>query len=141
MGLYGNNIIAFATLGVLIGVDEPAAVDSAETPFEDVTLLGRDFLIAQLMVDGIYQPGILNRAIKVEPKYVQDDAIVKPIVRLKTPKLQAKVPNDSANGITPEEFEAGQLISFAPRKGVAARSFSLAKIVKQTAAFVTFEIH
>ncbi len=141
MGFYGNNIIALVTGGTLAYIDEPASVDGAETPFEDVTVSGRAFLLEQLAEDGVYRPGVLNRAIKAIPKYETDDATIDPIARHRSPKLQVKVPNDPANGITPAEFEQGQVISIPPRKGAAARAFTLAKIVKQTAAFVTFEVH
>ena len=45
MGFYGNNIIALVTGGTLAYIDEPASVDGAETPFEDVTVSGRAFLL------------------------------------------------------------------------------------------------
>jgi len=141
MGYYGNNLVAWLMHGSLIYVDEPEATDSAETPFEEVTVLGRDFLLEQLAVDGVYQPGILNRAIKAIPKYVNDDDLTEPIIRHRSPRLEIKVPNDQSNGIIPSEFDTGQMISIPPRKGADARSFTLARIVRQTAAFVTFEAH
>lgn len=101
----------------------------------------RDIILDEFAVDGIYQPGILNRAIKAIPKYVQDDAQIDPAMRRRGPKLQVKVPNDPSNGIAADEFETGQLVSVPPRKGADARSFNLARIVKQNAAFVVYEVH
>ena len=109
--------------------------------FDEVTIIGRDFLIGQLAIDGVYQPGTLDRAIKAEVKYDNDDSPAEPIMRLRSPRLQVKVPNDSENGIEPSEFETGQTISLPPRKGADARVFTLTRIIKQTAAFVTFEAH
>jgi hypothetical protein len=142
MGNYGGNVVAAMTQGRLIYVDEPAAEDQELTPFDEAAVSTVDSFLAAWGVDGIYQPGVLNRAIRAIPKYVTDDAVVAGgAQRLRSPKLQIKVPNTAVNGITPAEFAPNQTVSVPPRKGADARQFQLARIVAQSSAWVTFELH
>lgn len=139
MGNYGNNITALVTAGVLIYVDEPAAEQIEDTAFDSRIIADRDIILDEFAVDGIYQPGVLNREIRAIPRYVSDDMANDPASRHRSPRLHVKVPNDPADGITADEFAPGQKISIPPRKGAGARSFGLLRIVKQSAAFVTYE--
>ena len=142
MGIYGGNVVAAMTQGRLIHVDEPAAEDQELTPFDEAAVATVASFLAAFGVEGTYQPGILNRAIEAIPKYVQDDAaLAGGAARLRSPKLQIKVPNTMVNGITPAEFAPNQTVIVPPRKGADARQFQLAKIVTQSAAWVTFALH
>ena len=92
-------------------------------------------------VSGIYQPGELNREIKVIIRYITDDGQVSPVVRHRSPIVFIRLANDSVTGISAEEFEQGQIISMPPRKGAEARDFRLARIIKQDAGMMTIEVH
>ena len=141
MSNYGNNITAIATHGRLIYVDESAGEDIAGTDFDNAVVAGRDSFLEMFGETVTYQPGVLNREITVIIKNAVDDHTVAPIQRHRSPKLQIKVANDSAIGISAEEFEPGQTISCPPRKGADARTFRLARIAKQTMAFVWYEAY
>jgi len=137
---YGNNITAIGSHGRLIYIDETAGVDIEDTPFDEAIVAARDSFLDLWGVDGYYQPGVLNRAIKAIPKYVEDDNLSMGTGRHKSPKLTIKVPHTTTLGITAEEFESNQTVSVPPRKGTAARSFRLVKILSQNAAWVTYEV-
>ena len=92
-------------------------------------------------VAGIYRPGVLDRAIQVIIRFDTDDGQVVPGSRRRSPVMRIQVANSATTGISTAEFEQGQLISLPPRKGVTAREFKLARIVKQTAGLVTIEVH
>ena len=139
MGNYGNNLTAIGTHGRLIFVDETAGVDIEETEFDSRQVAVRDTFLDFWGMDGIFQPGSLNRAIKYIPKFVEDANLSPNVLRHKSQILTIKVPNTATLGITAEEFESDQTVSVSPRKGVAARSFRLLRIVKQSAAWVTYE--
>lgn len=141
MGNYGGNVVAAMTQGRLVYVDEPTAEDQDLTTFDEAMVACRSAFLDQFAVDGVYQPGSLSRDIEAIPKYVADDVSAGNIRRLRSPKLHIKVPNTSVNGITPDEFEPNQTISIPPRKGADARTFQLARIVKQTGVWVTYELH
>jgi hypothetical protein len=142
MGNYGNNIVAYSSMGDLIYVDETAGVDIAETEFDRRQVAVRDTFLDFWGLDGIYQPGSLNRAIKYIPKFVEDANLSQGVSRLKSPLNTIKVPNTATLGITAAEFVSGQTVSIAPRKGADARVFKLTRIVpgKQSAAWVTYEV-
>lgn len=114
--------------------------------FDEILQDDADILLDVFGVDGVYLgigrgPGGLNREIKVIVQYVTDDGQVAPVVRHRSPIVNIKVANDSVTGISAEEFEQGQMINIPPRKGADARDFSLARILKQDAGMVTFEVH
>jgi hypothetical protein len=140
MGNYGNNITAIGTKGRLIYIDESAGVDIAETEFDERQVAVRETFLDFWGIDGIYQPGVLNRAIRYIPKFVEDANLSQGAGRLKSPILTIKVPHTSTLGITAEEFVSGQTVSIAPRKGADARQFQILRILKQSAAWVTYEI-
>lgn len=136
---YGNNITAYCSLGDLISIDESTGTDIEETEFDSEQVAVRDTFLDFWGMDGVYQPGSLNRAIRYIPKFIDDANIAANVIRHKSPVLTIKVPNTATLGITAEEFEPGQLVSIAPRKGADARSFRLTSILKQSAAWVTYE--
>ena len=92
-------------------------------------------------VAGIYRPGVLDRKIKGQISHVQDDATVAPIVRHRSPLINLKVANNSVTGISADEFEQGQVVSIPPRKGADAREFQMARIVRQDAGLIVYEVH
>ena len=141
MANYGGNIVAAMTQGRLIYVDEPTAEAQDLTPFDEAAVAAVPAYLAQYGVDGVYQPGVLNRAIGVIPIYEQDGAKIDPAQRMRSPKLRIKVPNTAVNGITPGEFAPNQTVSVPPRKGADARAFQLARIVSQSAAWVVYELN
>lgn len=141
MGYYGNNLGALVTGGVLVYVDEPTAGQVEDTEFDSLLLADRDIFLDTFGVSATYQPGVLNRSITVIVRYIEDAAQVLAGGRKRSPVINIKAANDPAAGISADEFEPGQLISVSPRKGSDARSFRLAVIVKQSAAFVTYECH
>ena len=109
--------------------------------FDEILVENADYYLDVFGVAGIYQPGVLDRAIQVIIRYVTDDGRVEPVVRHRSPIVHIKVANDSVTGISAEEFEQGQVINMPPRKGADARDFSLARILKQDAGMVTIEVH
>lgn len=139
MGNYGNNLTALTTGGTLIYVDESAGSDIEETPYDAMQVSVRDTFLDFWGMDGIYQPGSLNRAIRYIPKFIED-ANLTPGTRHKSVLNQIKVPNTVTLGITAEEFEQNQTVSISPRKGADARTFRLLRIIKQSAAWVTYEV-
>jgi len=142
MSNYGNNITAIATGGKLIYIDEPTYTAPDDlNDFDTAAVEARDTFLDTFGLDAIYLPGSLNRAITVIVRSIQDDATKQPIQRHRSPKLQIKVANDSAIGISADEFEPCQTISCPPRKGADARTFRLARIAKQTMAFVWYEAY
>jgi len=140
MSDYGNNLTAIGTKGRLVFIDEPTyeAPDDLNE-FDEAMLETRDTFLEQFGIDAIYQPGFLSRSIRVILKHLEDDSQVSPGMRHKSPNIQIKAANDSAIGIAASEFEPGQTISVPPRKGADARTFHLARIIKQTAVFVWYE--
>jgi len=141
MSIYGNNIIAFITLGAVIFVDEPTAEQVGETVFDDRAISVVDDFLAEFGIDGIYQPGSLNRPIRAIMKYQEDAGTVDPMHRHRSPILTMKVPNCQTEGITASEFESSQTVIVPPRKGADARLFHIARIFRQSAAWVTYELH
>ena len=141
MSIFGNNIIAFITLGSVIFVEEPTAEQVGETVFEDRAISVVDDFLDEFGIDGIYQPGSLNRPIRAIMKYKEDAATVDPMHRHRSPILTMKVPNCETEGITASESKSSQTVIVPPRKGADARLFHIARIFKQSAAWVTYEIH
>ena len=90
---------------------------------------------------GVYQPGILDRKIKGQIMFVEDDGTVAPVVRHRSPLINLKVHNNSVTGISADEFEQGQVVSIPPRKGADAREFQMARIVRQDAGLIVYEVH
>ena len=135
----GDNLIAAITGGVFVLVPIPK---TTQTQTFDEILVGNTPLLLDIFgVAGIYRPGILDREIQVIIRYVTDDGQVAPVVRHRSPIANIKVANDPVYGISAEEFEQSHIISIPPRKGADAREFSLARIIKQDAGMVTFEVH
>jgi len=139
MSNYGNNITAIATHGRLIYVDESAGEDIAGTDFDNAVVAGRDSFLDFFGIDGIYRPGVLSRSIRYIPKYIEDDNL-SPGSRHNSPILTIKCPNSQTLGITAEEFETSHTVSIAPRKGMDTRQFRMLRIVRQSAAWVTYEV-
>lgn len=90
---------------------------------------------------GIYRPGVLDREIQGIVRHVTDDGQVAPVLRHRGPIVNVKVANDPVIGISAEEFESGYVIKIPPRKGADPRDFQMARIVKQDAGMVTYEVH
>ena len=109
--------------------------------FDEITIDNADILLDEFGITGIYRPGVLDREIQVIVRYVTDDGQVAPVVRHRSPIVNIQAANNSATGISAEEFEQGQVINIPPRKGADARDFSLAKIVRQDAGMITIEVH
>lgn len=140
MSNYGNNLTAIGTHGRLIFVDESAGTDIEETEFDSRQVAVRDTFLDFWGMDGLYMPGSLNRAIKYIPKFVEDSNLSPGTIRHKSQLLTIKVPNTTTLGITADEFESGgKTVSVTSRKGADARTFNLTRIIKQSAAWVTFE--
>lgn len=55
--------------------------------------------------------------------------------------LRVTVKNDSGTGIAADEFTQADVIAVPPRPGAAVREFRLTKIVNQSEALITFEVH
>lgn len=140
MGNYGNNITAIATKGRLIYIDEPEGGTETETEFDSLLLTARDNFLDIFAIDGIYQPGVLNRAIRGIVNNIKDDDKAANTLRYKSPRIGLKVANDSSIGITAAEFVEGQTVSIPPRKGASPRSFQILRIVEQSAVWVTYEV-
>ena len=139
----GNNLIAAITGGVfvLMPVAETVALTEGILTHDEILVDNASILLATFGVTGIYSPGLLDREIQVIVRHITDDGQVPPVVRHRSPIVNIKVANNSTTGISAEEFEQGQLINIPPRKGADARDFSLARILKQDAGMVTFEVH
>jgi len=88
-----------------------------------------------------FQPGTLDRVITAIVKYPEDDAVVSPIARHRSPLIHIKVANDATLGIAASEFADNQTISVPPRSGATARVMQLARIVKADGIWVTYECH
>ena len=139
-----------ATIGLSFG----SAIDStvAEAPsgtqdiqglqtFDEIMVQNADVNLETFGVDGIYRPSVLNRAIRGHVIYPTDDDQVAPVSRHRGPTVHIKVKNNATIGITPEEFETGHIINIPPRKGADPRDFQMARIVRQNAGFVVYEVH
>ena len=139
---YGNNLTAIGTKGRLVYIEEPTyeAPDDLND-FDSAVLETRDTFLELYGVDAIYRPGVLSREITVIIKNLEDANQTSPAMRHRSPLIQIKAANDSAIGIAADEFEQGQTISCPPRKGADARTFRLARIAKQTMAFVWYEAY
>lgn len=109
--------------------------------FDEILVENAPIHLNEFGVTGTYQPGVIDRSIQVIVRYVTDDGQVAPVIRHRSPIIHIKVANNTVTGITPEEFEQGQKINMPPRKGAAARDFQLARIIKQDAGMVTYEVH
>ena len=112
--------------------------------FGDALISARDAQLDHFGVDATYQPGVLDREITAIVRYTEDAGQVGPVSRHKSPIVNIKVANDSTEGISASEFLADQTsktISVPPRRGADARTFTLARILIQNDAFVTFEAH
>lgn len=136
----GNNLIAAITGGVFVLVPVPKTVSAPQT-FDEVLVENTPILLDVFGVAGIYRPGILDREIQAIIRYVTDDGQVEPVVRHRSPIVNVKVANDSVTGISAEEFEQGHVIKIPPRKGAEPRDFQMARIVRQDAGFVVYEVH
>ena len=142
MTLYGNNPGALATRGRLISIPHPGTeTTEGDNDFDTAAIGARSALLDAFGVSATYRPGVLNRSITVIVRHVTDAGQVAAGSRKRSPVVHIKAANDSAIGISAEEFEQGQLIDAPPRKGAESRTFRLASIVKQSAAFVTYECH
>ena len=112
--------------------------------FGDALINARDAQLDHFGVDATYQPGVLDREITAIVRYIDDAGKVGPVARHKSSIVNVKVANDSTEGISADEFLADQTsktISLPPRRGATARTFTLARILYQNDAFVTFEVH
>ena len=109
--------------------------------FDEILQDDADILLDVFGEVGVYRPGVLDREIQAIVRYVIDDGQVAPVVRHRSPVVNIKVANSSTTGISAEEFEQGHVINIPPRKGADARNFQLAKIIKQDAGMVTYEVH
>lgn len=109
--------------------------------FDEIIVENASLLLDIFGEAGIYQPGVLDRAVQGIIRYVEDDGTVAPVVRHRGPLINFKVANDSVTGISADEFVQGQVVSIPPRKGADAREFRMARIVSQDAAFVVYEVH
>jgi len=89
----------------------------------------------------IFQPGTSNRAITAIVKYPEDDAVVSPIARHRSPLVHVKVANDATLGIAASEYADNQTVSVPPRSGATARVMQLARIVKVDGIWITYECH
>lgn len=117
---------------------------STTSTFGDALINARSALLDQFGVDATYQPGVLDRAITAIVRYPDDAGKVGTVMRHRSPIVQVKVANDSTLGIAASEFLADQTsktISIPPRRGADARTFTLARIIMQDDAFVTYEVH
>jgi hypothetical protein len=127
-------------------VAEDVSEDISETisgtqTFDEISVVNAPLLLSVFGEAGVYRPGILNRAIQGIIRYVQDDGTVAPVVRHRGPLINLKVANNSVTGISADEFEQGQVVSIPPRKGADAREFQMARIVRQDAGFIVYEVH
>ena len=111
------------------------------TAFETRWTAGRAAFLAQFGTAIVYQPGVFNRAITAIMSYPDDAATADPIMRLRSPKVLAKVANDTVLGIAASEFADNQTISAPPRPGAAARAMQFSRIVKANGIWVTYECH
>lgn len=142
MTFYGNNIGALATRGKLISIPHPGTETiTGDNDFDTAAIANRGVFLEEFGVSATYRPGVLNRSITVIVRHVEDDGQVVTGSRHRSPVVNIKAANDSAIGIAADEFEQGQIIDAPPRKGADNRSFRLARIIKQNAAFVTYEVH
>jgi len=115
---------------------------SMTTAFETLwTAAARTAFLAAFGMSIIYRPETLARSITAIVKYVQDDALVDPVVRHKSPRVQIKVANDSILGIAAAEFDSNQTVSVPPRPKASAVPMILARIVKANGIWVTYECH
>jgi len=112
------------------------------TTFESTWMTkGRAAFLAAFGQPVTFQPGTLDRVVTAIVKYVQDDAVVSPIARLRSPLVHIKVANDAVLGITAAEFDSSQTVSVPPRPGAEVRTMHLARIVKANGIWVTYECH
>jgi len=102
---------------------------------------GRAAFLAAFGQPIVFQPGTLDRAITAIVKYVEDDAIVDPVLRHKSPRVHIKTANDATVGISAAEFDPSRTVSVPPRPGAEARVMHLARIVKANGIWVTYECH
>jgi len=109
--------------------------------FDEILIADADHYLDVFGIVGIYQPGVLDREIKVIVRYNEDDGQVEPVVRHRSPIIHITVANDSVKGISADEFEQGKVINAPPRKGAEARDFRLATIIEQNAGMITIEAH
>ena len=142
MTLYANNIGAFATRGRFISIPQPGTETiTGDNDFDTASIANRGVFLDEFGVSATYRPGVLNRSITVIVRHIEDAGQAAAGSRHRSPVVNIKAANDSAIGISAEEFEPGQIIDAPPRKGADNRSFRLARIVKQNAAFVVYECH
>jgi len=142
MTLYANNIGAFATRGRFISIPHPGTETiSGDNDFDTAAIDNRSVFLEEFGSSATYRPGVLNRSITVIVRHVEDAGQAVSGSRHRSPVVNIKAANDSAIGISADEFEPGQIIDAPPRKGADNRAFRLARIVKQNAAFVVYEVH
>ncbi|MCK4783259.1 MAG: hypothetical protein KAV87_05875 [Desulfobacteraceae bacterium] len=141
--IIGNNLIAAITGGVfvLVPVAETATLPGEVKTHDEILVENAPLLLNVFGVAGVYRPGVLDREIQVIIKYVTDDGSVEPIVRHRGPVVNVKIANNSVTGVSAEEFEQGHIIKIPPRKGADPRDFQMARIVRQDAGFVVYEVH
>lgn len=109
--------------------------------FDEILIENAPLLLDVFGIAGVYRPGVLDREIQVIIKYVTDDGSVEPVIRHRSPVVNVKVANDTVTGISAEEFEQGHVIKVPPRKGAEPRDFQMARIIRQDAGFVVYEVH
>lgn len=109
--------------------------------FDEILIENAPLLLDVFGVAGVYRPGVLDREIQVIIKYVTDDGSVEPVIRHRSPVINVKVANDTVTGISAEEFEQGHVIKVPPRKGASPRDFQMARLLRQDAGFVIYEVH
>lgn len=141
--IVSGNLIAAITGGVfvLVPIEETVTVTGELQTFDEIMVENASHILDTFGVEGIYQPGILDREIQAIVRYVTDDGQVAPVVRHRSPIVNIKVANDPVTGISAEEFEQGQVINIPPRKDADPRDFQLARIIKQNAGMITIEVH
>lgn len=99
----------------------------------------RAVFLAEFGTAIVYQPGILDRSVMAIIKYIQDDANVPPIARHRSPEIQIRVANDPTVGIAASEFVSIQKVNVPPRPGAPPLVMHLARIVKATGVWVTYD--
>ena len=109
--------------------------------FDEILVDDVDHYLNVFGIEGIYQPGVLDREIKMIVRYTEDDGQAEPVVRHRGPMVYINVADDTVKGISADEFEQGKVINMPPRKLAEARDSRLRTIIKQDAGMITIEAH
>jgi len=95
----------------------------------------------ELGIDAVYQPDDLDREIVVIINYGMNPDNTLPDTRSKSSAITVRALNSATAGISAAEFETNQAISMPPKKGADARTMRTGKLLRQNAAFITFEVY